>query len=584
MGRHGTGGSEDGDERGHSAFWGPDEQAEPPGWPSLPDQPEVTGQWAPMPRRTDAPPPRATTSEPFETTGAFALPTNVPGGFPPGNDPAGAYPQQPGRDTGPDEPGPFETTGAFARPPEWNRPDHGPADQTAVFGGGPGQAGAYAQSGDTLSDLSSEQRGLFDPPKDQRGAFDDDQRGSYEERTRTFDGPIDQDGPFEADRREPFGSSAGSSFDDAPDDRTARFDPPSGPSPVYGGPPEPGDVKVAGEPTAAPTPAWASAETSFLGADPGWSDEDDEPRGRRGRRRQGRGGGGDDDALAAAPSGGGKGRVALLSVAAVAVVLGGTVAGVKFMSSSDPAKCEGATCAAVQAPNQRPAPAGSGPAEEETEAEPEDEPLDEEPVETEEPSKSAAPSPTMNAGVPRRTADPSPTPTKTRAKKQEEKPVSEPSPDIEETASEEPSEEVSRLDDAGTADNTGTTPQDQPSPTPSDVSVGVDDGLGFEQPFGNAGALNVKQTIKQRLTTYQANLTLLNESAQPLRSPTVSVPVEGKVVKVDGAQWTQDGDLLILDLSTTLASGDSVEVSFTATGRGAKARNCGMVSGQCAIS
>ncbi|GAA3108140.1 hypothetical protein GCM10020001_027720 [Nonomuraea salmonea] len=72
-----------------------------------------------------------------------------------------------------------------------------------------------------------EQRGPFDGPGDQRGPFND--------QPGPFDGP--------ADPHDPFGSSP---FDDAPDSRTARFDPPPG----SGVPPEPGDVKVAGEPTA----------------------------------------------------------------------------------------------------------------------------------------------------------------------------------------------------------------------------------------------------------------------------------------------------------------------------------------------
>ncbi|TLF80318.1 hypothetical protein FE391_08160, partial [Nonomuraea sp. KC401] len=106
-----------------------------------------------MPRRTDAPPPRAPQSEPFETTGAFALPADAASGFSPANDPRSPF--QPPQGQWGEEAGPMETTGAFARPPEWgppadrsfNGPDAGPADQTAVFGapGGmpaPGTPGA----------------------------------------------------------------------------------------------------------------------------------------------------------------------------------------------------------------------------------------------------------------------------------------------------------------------------------------------------------------------------------------------------------------------------------------------------------
>ncbi|MEU0565858.1 hypothetical protein ABZ297_10770, partial [Nonomuraea sp. NPDC005983] len=63
-----------------SAFWGPDEHLpEEPGWPALPDQVEVTGQWAPMPRR-DEPVAQRPQPDPFETTGAFAPPPRAGAG------------------------------------------------------------------------------------------------------------------------------------------------------------------------------------------------------------------------------------------------------------------------------------------------------------------------------------------------------------------------------------------------------------------------------------------------------------------------------------------------------------------------
>ncbi|MFC4111426.1 hypothetical protein, partial [Nonomuraea zeae] len=102
---------------------------------------------------------------------------------------------------------------------------------------------------------------------------------------------------------------------------------------------------------------------------------------------------------------------------------------------------------------------------------------------------------------------------------------------------------------------------------------------------GNAGgqSVSVRQAIKQRVATYAATVQLSNTSRVTLQSPTVSLPVDGRVMNVSGAEWTQDGDLLILDVET-LAAGESVDVTFTATGRGSKAENCGMVSGECAIS
>ncbi|WP_043618348.1 hypothetical protein [Nonomuraea candida] len=609
MGRHGTGGSDDGDERGNSAFWGPDEQAEPPGWPSLPDQPEVTGQWAPMPRRTDPPPPRGPEPEPFETTGAFALPNDLAG--PPANDPAGAFP--PPRGPREDEAGPFEVTGAFAVPPEWNPnrqgdgPQNGPAtgpaggppsdpfrspDQTAVFGGpaqgrpgpGPGQGQPSPGQGQPGQGQPGpfDRPGPFDGPAERTAFFDGpldgpldgslDGSGPFDgpaERTAFFDGPGDRPGPFDGpdDRRDPFGDP----------ERTARFDAPPGPGsgPFHGGPPEPGDVKVAGEPTTGPAPAWASAETGFLGS--GWTDDSaaapEEPQGRRGRRRSGRGGGGGGDDALAAPSGPGKGRVALLSVAAVAVVLGGTVMGVKLMSSGDPAKCEGTTCAAVQSSSGRPAPSISEPAEEETEPVSEEEPVEEADEEESEPSKTPTPTVTSNVRTPPRATSATPTPTKSKVRKST-RPEAEPPADrpARESAPETP-DATTTLDetDPNVAPNDGTTPAPVVTTTPESVGI-------------SGGSVNVKQTIRQRVASYSAKLQLSNTSAQTLAAPTISVPVDGKVVKVDGAEWTQDGDLLIMDVPETLAAGDTVEVTFTATGRGSEAQNCGLVEGECVVT
>ncbi|HEX4814967.1 MAG TPA: hypothetical protein VFV66_19675 [Nonomuraea sp.] len=624
MGRHGTGGSDDGEERGDSAFWGPDEQAEPPGWPSLPDRPDVTGHWAPMPRRENEPPrgphpgphyrphsgpqsepqPRPQ-PEPFETSGTYALPTDSAGGRPPASDPAGAFPPPPGPYG--DPAGPFETTGAFARPSDWDAPPGQPfpgSNGPDTFGA-PGAPGASGAAGHGYGRAPGFDGPGFDGPA--TGVFD--VPGSFERPgggTGSFDrppgnagpfgqpgsgaGPFDRPpgdaGPFDRQGDGFFDQPAGGAFgreteataridrsrffDGAEDgdghaDRTVRFDKPPGPRPVSSGPPEPGDVKVAGEPTAVQAPAWAEAETGFLAS--GWSadagfDAADEPQRRRGRRKPRRR---DDGELLAAPSGGGKGRVALLSVAAVAVVLGGTVAGVKFMSGSSGAACEGAACAAVQATTSAPvAEPATEPAEEA--AEPEDESL---PDDEEEGRTAETPTPTATyvARAPRRTPTPTPTRTKARKSAKPSEPVETPEPTPEEAS---PTETPTVLDPPSSPPSTVTA-----EPTGSPTTFGSDAG---------GGSVNITQTIRQRLASYRVELTLANTSRVTLDRPTVSVPVEGRVTDVDGADWTQDGDLLILDLSASLAAGDTAEVRFTAIGRGVPARTCGMVSGECAVS
>ncbi|MED7930104.1 hypothetical protein SMD20_38140 [Nonomuraea sp. LP-02] len=634
-------------------------------------------------RRRDGEPPRGPGSEPFEVTGAFALPTDSAGG------PASAFPPPPPGD----QAGPFEVTGAFVRPTDWDAPSPGTPTGPGAPASGPGFPGKPASGpgasgvgrpGDPASgprsagsgfpgdpagprglgaglpgDPAGAPRapggggsfagpatgdfdvpgpfdrtpgrgdgprpggGFFDAPAERTAAFpgpsapheapSGDPFGPGSFGTPTGPGPFDRPGgtgPFDqATGTGPFGQSGGTGpfdqppgagpgsdpfgrpmrgegfFDEqdgqagGPADRTARFDaaPPAGP-------PMPGDIKVAGEPTAAVrTPAWAEAETGFLtsgwSADSGLDDLDDpeEPKGRRGRRRDssnnegGRGRG--DDLAAPSSSGRGKGRVALLSVAAVAVVLGGTVAGVKLMSSDDPAKCEGATCAAVQKSPADPGPAVADPAVEDEESEPEEEPTADE----EKTTPSGRPTPTASyvARAPRRTTSPTPKPTRTRVKAsaQPTKQVTE-----EPTGAEESDTLTPNPNPEPSSDGGATEPPAQPTPVDTDRPG----------PFGQGGAagssINVRQTIKQRVGTYSASLKVANTSARALAAPTVSVPVEGKVLSVRGATWTQDGDLLILDVPSTLAAGDSAEVTFTATGTGERAETCGMVSGECSVT
>ncbi|MEV4221417.1 cellulose binding domain-containing protein [Nonomuraea sp. NPDC049725] len=569
MGRHGTGGSEDGDERGEtSAFWGShDEQPESfwgsegkpsePGWPSLPDQVEVTGQWSPMPQRDDAPSSAVPQSDPFEVTGAFA-----------------ASPRpEPGRPVPPADQ-PFEVTGAFARPASWDdvpeaaaqppsRPsvfDPAPHDSTAVFGPPSDPFGQAKQPNPFEQDA---------PPNPQVPVPNPFDQGP---RTGSFE-PVGGDHPNPYAR--PGGFAGGEAFDEGPaertgafnpfpDDRTARFDPP-----VTAGPPEPGDVKVAGEPTmAAPTPAWAEAESGFLGS--GWSSDGEqpaepEPSSRRGRRKPPK------DPYDA-PSGG-RGKLALLSVAAVAIVLGGTVAGVKLMSSGGAADCPGGACAAVQASNQ-PGPAVSKPPAEDPEpvADPAEEPVEDEPTEKEsEAADPPAPKATNAPVQPRRTPSPTPKPTKTKSKQAQE-PVEEPVDEIiEEIPTETPSEETSPLGDADGRPRQDSTTQPAPTATTQLAAGGSSVRVDFD-------------VVKQGLTGYTAAVNVRNSSAGPLTALTLSLPVRGRVTDVDGATWTQDGNLLIVDLSATIASGDSSEITVKALGKAGQPRSCGMVGGECSVS
>ncbi|MFI7449007.1 hypothetical protein ACIBQX_16040 [Nonomuraea sp. NPDC049714] len=546
-----------------------------------------------MPKGAPAADAPAQQRDPFETTGAFAAPP------PQGPDRAFPAPEQP-----------FETTGAFVRPASWDDapdatqtlgalPQDGPFDQRpsgqqpGPFDQQPGpfdqQSRPFDQGADVFDPRPMDRPGPFDPraadghhPFDassdrtaayERPAFDQrpgESTGAYDalaaESTGRFD-PLGHDG---TGRFDPPGNDGTARFDLAGNEATGRFD-----APGHDGPPEPGDVKVYGEPTmvSMPAPAWADADNGFLPSDEAsdGTKGDPEPRRRRGRRGPPK----DPDSLDVPSGGGGRGRMALLSVAAVVVVLGGTVAGVKMMSGGGAADCPGGTCAAVQSSNQ-PAPALSEPpADEPVEDE---EPVDE-PVEDEEsePARSPKPTATYSAREPRRTTSSTPKPKPTRTKtKQAQEPVDEPIENVteEEPAPEAtPTTEVSLNPDGGTRPDNGDVPL--PTATATETFQGVSSGSSVNVDFN---------VTNQRLATYTATMDVTNASDRTLNAFTLSVPVRGRILSVEGATWTQDGDLLIVDLSTPIAVGESTEISIAATGRAGRPTNCGLVGGDCAVS
>ncbi|WP_157250898.1 cellulose binding domain-containing protein [Nonomuraea typhae] len=592
---------------------------------------ETTGAFA-RPESYDAPPGGPRAPEPFETTGAFAPPPQPQGAGPKDRPAPGGAADRPVAG------GAFRRPeGALDRPEAFDRP-RGPFDRPVAGGpgdrpvaGGPGAfeppaAGAF---GAGPAGRSPEETQRFGEPVAD-GATAAFSAGPF--ATRPGDAPVQGNDPFPGNPSgpvtaqtpgapsDPFAAQApgasaapfAAQAPGAPSDPFAAQAPgppsdpfatrPGGPPPdpfatrpggapsdpfaaqppgtgdfaaqaeTGGFPPEPGDVKVAGSPTVvSPVPAWAEGNDGFMGA--GWSSDDggpDEAAGsrRRGRRKQG----GRDGDLPGGTSGGGKARVALLSVAAVAVVLGGTVAGVNMMSSSR--DCPQGNCSAVQtAGSGQPAPPSvseTGPGEGEP---------DEEPVETESeepvPSESAKPSPSATVRAPRRsTPTPKPTPTKTKERNTGKPTVQPPAPTPTSSATEEPTDEP-----MGTAEPTsGTFPTDAvPNPQNSPSS-------GVRQ-APNVSSVNVKFGVtNQGITGYRASLEVTNSSAQTMSSMTLSLPVSGRVTHVSGADWTQDGQLLIIDLSQSMATGAVADISFTATGKGQTPENCGLVGGECSLS
>jgi cellulase/cellobiase CelA1 len=99
---------------------------------------------------------------------------------------------------------------------------------------------------------------------------------------------------------------------------------------------------------------------------------------------------------------------------------------------------------------------------------------------------------------------------------------------------------------------------------------------------GQSVSLNF-DVVNQGLVGYTAHLDVVNSSGETLPSATVSLPIHGRVLDVTGGGWTQDGDLLIIDLPESLDTGGSTQLTISATGRGAAPANCGMVGGECAV-
>lgn len=254
--------------------------------------------------------------------------------------------------------------------------------------------------------------------------------------------------------------------------------------------------------------------------------------------------------------------MALLSVAAVAVVLGGTVAGVKMMGSSG------------QVPAAGQSPSGAAPVPQSTNTDESEEPVEDEPTEEDSatPTESARPSPTNTVRQPRRTTSPRPTPTRTKAK-HTTKPTDDAEPTDEATETDAPTEGPTTVSEP----STGVFPTDTGAPVPDPTS-----SVGYQSRSG--GSVNVKwDVVDQAISGYKAAIDVTNSSMKTMSGLTLSLPVTGRVIDVRGADWTQDGQLLIIDVTQALASGDSANLTFTATGKATQPENCGMVGGECAV-
>ncbi|WP_248958180.1 cellulose binding domain-containing protein [Sphaerisporangium perillae] len=83
-------------------------------------------------------------------------------------------------------------------------------------------------------------------------------------------------------------------------------------------------------------------------------------------------------------------------------------------------------------------------------------------------------------------------------------------------------------------------------------------------------------------TGYTGRLTITN-TGSALDGWSVRVPVGGDVTDVTGAEWTQEGDVLALTSTGTLAEGEQAVISFTADGDSAVPETCELNGGRCRL-
>ncbi|WP_030913582.1 hypothetical protein [Streptosporangium amethystogenes] len=266
---------------------------------------------------------------------------------------------------------------------------------------------------------------------------------------------------------------------------------------------------------------------------------------------------------------GGRTRMTLLIVAAVAVVLGGTVFGIRALTGSESsADCPPAGCATAVSnqPEPRPDPAdGTEPIEDPVPAD--------EPEEAGDETAEATPVPTPTSthrggGV---TSTPKPTATRkaTRAPRasDEPSPTGEPEP----TSTSEPLI-VGDHRTPAPAQSSSTT---APAPVPTDT---------FEAPAPAAGGAMIMvgaALVRSRAQSYTVRLVVAaDESVENLK---VSVPVDGTVSAVSGADWEQLDDNLVIDSPEVLEAGEELVVVFTASGDAGIPETCQSDRGECAV-
>lgn len=260
-------------------------------------------------------------------------------------------------------------------------------------------------------------------------------------------------------------------------------------------------------------------------------------------------------------------RLALLAVAAVAAVAGGTVAGIRMVSgpASSVTDCPAAGCLAAASNQPEPYIALTEPAEE-----PPPTSRAESEGETDLPS-APAPVTTPRHTGPTTQARPAPRPTGTHAPRRSPsaRPSGEPGPTPTMTEEAVISDTRPRTPSAPTDPPVSDPPADpSASAEPAVVSGGAAVTLGFG-------------VVKEKGPAYTAQLVVA--AGEALDGVTLSLPVGGEVTSVRGAGWRQTDDTLVIESARTLEAGEKLVVVFNAYGRAQAPRTCRSTQGDCVV-
>ncbi|MBB4918597.1 hypothetical protein [Streptosporangium saharense] len=267
-------------------------------------------------------------------------------------------------------------------------------------------------------------------------------------------------------------------------------------------------------------------------------------------------------------------RMVLLTAVAVVAVLGGSAAAIQLTGgSADPTTaCPPGGCAV--AASQRPVP-------EDTLADPAD-PEDPVPTEgpTEEPTEEPAeptgpatekpeprtPAPATTQHRPGRTSEARPSPTPKTDHTPRRTPQARPTEDPE-PAPEPTGEALVPGDRTHGPSETPGVPEPTATPTPSTpVAPGVTVGFGL---------------VKEKAQTYTAQLVIAADGK--LDGLTLKMPVGGEITALSGAEWTQEGGVLVLDSAKDLDPGENLVVTFSAEGQSSTPKTCQSPQADCVV-